>query len=59
MIRSDLCDFSEAYIVVKGIVTVSADERDRDKMNRQVILKNNAPFISCISKISGVLVENA
>ena len=28
-------------------------------MNRQVILKNNAPFISCISKINGVLIENA
>ena len=28
-------------------------------MNRQVILKNNAPFVSCISKINGVLVENA
>ena len=28
-------------------------------MNGQVILKNNAPFISCISKINGVLVENA
>ena len=54
-----MCDFSDAYIVVKGIVTVSADERDRDEMNRQVILKNNAPFISCISKINGVLVENA
>ena len=59
MLRSDLCDYSDAYIVVKGIVTVSADERDRDEMNRQVILKNNAPFISCISKINGVLVENA
>ena len=59
MLRSDLCDFSDAYIVVKGIVTVSADERDRDEMNRQVILKNNAPIISCISKINGVLVENA
>ena len=59
MLRSDLCDFSDAYIVVKGIVTVSADERDRDEMNRQVILKNNTPFISCISKIKGVLVENA
>ena len=59
MLRSDLCDFNDAYIVVKGIVTVSADERDRDEMNRQVILKNNAPFISCISKINGVLVENA
>ena len=39
MLRSDLCDFSDAYIVVKGIVTVSADERDRDEMNRQIILK--------------------
>ena len=54
-----MCDVSDAYIVVKGIVTVSADERDRDEINRQVILKNNAPFISCISKINGVLVENA
>ena len=51
MLISDLCDCSD--------VTASADERDRDEMNRQVILKNNAPFISCISKINGVLVENA
>ena len=54
-----MCDFSDAYIVVKGIVTVSADERDRDEMNKQVILKSNAPFFSCISKINSVLVENA
>ena len=59
MLRSDLCDNSNAYILVIGTVTVSADERDRDEMNRQVILKNNVPFISCISKINGVLVENA
>ena len=49
MLRSDLCDFSDACIVVK----------EKDEMNRQVILKNNAPFISCISKINGALVENA
>ena len=55
MLRSDLCDFSDAYIVAKGIVTVSADKRNGDEMNRQVILKNNAPLISCISKINGVL----
>ena len=59
MLRSDLCDFSDAYIIVKGIVTVSADERDRDEMNRQVILKNNAQSISGISKTNGALVENA
>ena len=59
MLRFDLCDFSDTYIVVKGIVTVSADERDRDEVNRQVILKYNAAFISCISKINCVLAENA
>ena len=59
MLRSDLRDYSDTYIVVKGIVTVSADERDRGEINRQVILKSNAPVISCISKINGVLVENA
>ena len=59
MLRSDLCDYCDAYIVVNEIVTVSADERDREEMNRQVILKNNAPFISCILKMNGVLVENA
>ena len=48
MLRSDLCNFSDAYIVVKGVATVSANERDGDEMNRQVILKNNEPFISCI-----------
>ena len=48
MLRSDLCDFSDAYTVAKGIVTVSADERDRDEMNRQVTLKNIEPFISYI-----------
>ena len=58
MLRSDLYNYSDAYIVVKGIATVSADERNRDEINRQVILKNHTPFISCISKMNGVLVVN-
>ena len=59
MLRSDLCDFSDKYIVVKGIITVVAEEKDRDEMNRQVVLKNNGPFISCILRINGVLIEDA
>ena len=59
MLISDFCDYSDAYIVVKGIITVSAKEKDRDERNRQIILKNNAPFISCISKINDALIENA
>ena len=57
MLRSDLCDFSEAYIVVKGIITVT--EPDNAKRNKSVVFKNNAPFINCISKINGIQIANA
>ena len=58
MLRSDLCDYSDAYIVVKGIVTVNEVE-NRDKYNRNLALKNNAPFVSCILKIHNKLIQNA
>ena len=52
MLRPDLCDFNDAYIVVKGTITVV---RPSDaKGNKVVAFKNNAPFINCISKINGV-----
>ena len=57
MLRSNLCDFSEAYIVVKGTITVT--EPDNAKRNKSVAFKNNAPFINCISKINGVQIDNA
>ena len=62
MLRSDLCDYSDAYIVFKGTITVSTSDGAndiRDKKNRPLAFKNNAPFISCISKINSVLIENA
>ena len=65
MLRSSLCDYSDAYILVKGTITVTApgvnnDEHNiRDKKNRPVILKNNAPFVSCITRINGELIEGA
>ena len=37
MLRSDFCDYNDAYIVVKGVFTVSAEERDRDEMNRDFV----------------------
>ena len=58
MLRSDLCDYSDAYIVVKGDITVEG-LNIRDKKNRSLAFKNNAPFISCISKVNSVLIKNA
>ena len=57
MLRSDLCDFNYAYIVVKGDITVA--NPDVAKRNKEVIFKNNAPFINCISKINGVKIDTA
>ena len=58
MLRSDLCDYSDAYVWVKGKITVT-NPKDNANFNKELTLKNNAPFISCISKINGELVENA
>ena len=51
MLQSDLYDYSDAYIVVRGTVTVKGAE-NKDRKNRSLVFKNNAPFISCISKIN-------
>ena len=105
MLRSDLCDFSDAYIVVKGRVTASFNPRrvdyvdndfldalfpndifpegssteqkttarnaartnavntakaagDKRNLIKVISFRNNAPFINCISKINGILINN-
>ena len=61
MLRSDLCDFSDAYIVVKGNITLTkAANRDFiDLRDSFLASKKNAPFTNCISKINDVLSDNA
>ena len=60
MLRSNLCDFSDAYIVVKGDITLTKDG-NREFMNvRNTFLafKNNSPFTNWTSKINNVLTDN-
>ena len=57
MLRSDLSNFSDAYIVVTGTITVT--NPDNAKRNKAAAFKNNTPFINCISKINGVKTDNA
>ena len=65
LLRSNLCNYSDAYILVKGTITITAPgvnnnaNNIRDKRNRPLILKNNAPFVSCITRINGELFEDA
>ena len=58
MLRSDLCDYADAYILVNGTILVNG-LNPRDRQNRPLILKNNAPFISCITRINEELIEDA
>ena len=63
MLKSSLCDYSDAYIHVKGKITITgegeneaakhADERDKD-----VALKICAPFTICLSEVNNTLIDN-
>ena len=57
MLRSDLCNYSDAYIVVKGSITVT--NLNSVLYDKKLAFKSNAPFTSCISKINNTLIDNA
>ena len=61
MLRSDLYDYSDAYIVVKGDITLTKTITRGfiDTRKRFLAFKNNDPLTSCISKINNVLIDNA
>ena len=61
MLRSDLCDCSDAYIVVKGDITLTETNRREfiNTRNRFLAFKSNVPFTNCISKINNILIDNA
>ena len=61
MLRSELCDSSDAYIVVKGTITVEGenDDDDDDDDDEKLTFKNNIPFRSSISKINNLITGNA
>ena len=61
MLRSSLCDYSDAYILLKGNITVNntAAGAATNNTNKKVIFKNCAPFTNCISKINNTQIDNA
>ena len=61
-LRSSLCNYSDAYILVKGNITVNntaADGAAANNTNKKVIFKNCSPFTKCISKINNTEIDNA
>ena len=62
MLKYSLCDYSDAYILVKRTITVNstaAADATANNTNKKVIFKNCAPFTNCISEINNTQVDNA
>ena len=60
MLKSSLCDYSDAYILVKGTITVadtSAAGTAANNTNKKVTFKSCAPFTNCISEINNTQVD--
>ena len=77
MLRPNICDYSDAYIIAKGNITVTkktytandfeasnntvanANVTNNENNKKKLFFKNNPPFISCISKINYMKIDNA
>ena len=62
MLGTSLCDYSDAYILVKRTITVAntaVADADANNTNKKVITKNCVPFTSCISRINNMQIDNA
>ena len=64
MLKSSLWDYSDAYILVKGRITIAgagddAAARQADERDKGVAFKNCAPFTNCVSEINNTQVDNA
>ena len=62
MLKSSLCDYGDAYILVKGYITVpntATASADVNNTNKKVTFKNCPPFTNCINEINNTQVDNA
>ena len=62
MLKSSLCDYSDAYILVKGTISVNNTAAAGAAVNNndeKVIFKNCGPFTNCISEINNTQIDNA
>ena len=51
--QSNLCDYNDAYILVRGVITIVGDN------GTKVAFKNCTPFMKCIIKIDGTSIDDA
>ena len=57
MLKSSLCDYSDAYKETITVNNTAAADADANNTNKKVIFKNCAPFHICVSEINNALVD--
>ena len=62
MLRSNLCDYADAYILVKGMITITVEGNDAaarqaDERDKGVTFKNCVPFTKCISRTNNTGID--
>ena len=63
MIRSNLCDYSDAYLLVSRTIVITREgdndaSKQADERNKGVMSENCAPFTDCISNINNTQIDN-
>ena len=61
MIKSNLCDYFDAYILVKGTIIVpntAAAGTAVNNANKKVIFKNWTPFTTCVTELNDTQADN-
>ena len=64
MLKSNLCDYADAYIDLMRTITITGAGNDdatkwADQRVKGVIFKDCAPFTKCISRINNTDIDNA
>ena len=59
MLRSSLCDYSDAHILVRGTITEAEVAVGGGNNNIQEVFKNCAPFTNYINEINNTKIDNA
>ena len=57
--KSSSCDYSDAYILVKGTISIEAQAGDNTNNENKVTFKNCALFTDCISEINNAQRDHA
>ena len=64
MLRSNLCDYADAYVLLNGRLTITGAgdngaARRAVEGDKGVTFKNCAPFVKCINRINNTEIDNA